>query len=264
MHKQPAYLYKNNQLLYANMAPVSTRFRKMYARPLKLYKGVDNEFTLQLLNNDQKRLNVVGQTLVWQMIDADTTELKLKKVVTVEGSDNANVQVKVSENDIAALKSGFYAYSVYLLNNGQQQILYGDAQYGASIPVEIIENSFPQIYPSVEITDFTISDPPNFQGNSLTSYSSAINARPDLNSNNSALHTAAFYSNDFDGEIDIEVTLEQSISGVTVWSVLETITLTSDQILTYVNFNGIFNWVRFRLKPSTTNTGNIDKILYRS
>lgn len=265
MHKQPAYLYQNIQTLYANLAPIPTRFRKMYARPLKLYKGIENEFTLRLLNNDQKPLSVVGQTVVWQMIDPETTELKLKKTKQVEGADNASIKFIITENDLAPLEGKYYTYNAYLLSDqGKQQILYGDAQQGAAVTVEIVENAFPQIYPSVEITDFTTSDIINYQDPDLSSYSSAIDARPDLNRSNTALHTAVFYSDNFNGTVDIEVSLESAITGVTVWSILDTVIVTNSQAIAYKNFNGIYNWVRFRIRPSETNTGKIDKILYRS
>ena len=76
MQKQPAYLYQNVQELYTDLDPKWMGYRKVYARTLKLYKGIDNSFTVKLMNGDQKLIDVTGKTLWWQLIDRDTAELK--------------------------------------------------------------------------------------------------------------------------------------------------------------------------------------------
>jgi hypothetical protein len=266
MHKQSLYLYNNIIGQYANLPTDTTMgYRKVYARPLKLYKGIDNRFTLKLLNGDQKLLNVVGQTLYWQLLDQDTAELKFVISKPIEGSDNSNVVISISEADLESVKSGFYTYSSYLVDqNNRKTILYGDSQYGASVMVEIVENSFPQVYPSIEITEFSYSENYNIVNPDNSFYSSAIDARPDLNSKNTAIHTAAIYSNDFSGVIEIEATLEISVGSIVQWSTIASLQINSDDKLKYINFYGIYNWVRFRYIPEENSQGTIDKILYRS
>jgi hypothetical protein len=266
MHKQSVYLYKNVINQYANLpTDITMGYRKVYARPLKLYKGIDNSFILRLLNGDQKLLNVVGQTLYWQLLDQDTAELKFITSKVIDGSSNSNIVIPISENDLEPLKSGFYTYSCYLVDqNKHKTILYGDSQYGASVMVEIIENSFPQVYPSIEITEFTGGENYNVIDPDTSYYSSAIDARPDLNSKNTAIHTAAIYTNNFSGTIKIEATLEVSVGSIVQWSNIAELEITNTEPLTYINFYGIYNWIRFRYTPDENNQGTLDKILYRS
>lgn len=264
MHKQPVYLYKNIQPVYADLAPTSMGYRKVYARPMKLYKGIENEFALKLLNGDQKLLSVVGQTVFWQLIDRDTAERKFITSKTVEGSDNSMVMISVSEGDLEPLKSGLYMYSAYLVNDaGKRTILYGDSQFGASVPVEIVENAFANVQPSQEVpsSEFITSENLNYQVIDDSLYTSALSAHPDLNSN-TALHTAVFYNTGYNGTIEIQVSLENGITDIVQWVVLTTVEVTDP--IQYVNFNGVFSWIRFRMIPTTGNTGTVDKILYRS
>ena len=266
MHKQSAYLYNNIQEVYTDLDPKWMGYRKVYARSMKLYKGIDNSFMMKLMNGDQKLLDVVGQTLWWQLLDRDTAELKFKTSVIVEGSMNSHVTVPILEGDLAPLLSGHYMYSAYLEDEtGKQTILYADSQYGASTPVEIVENSFPQILPSQQVlnSEFITSENINYveQDNSL--YTSALNSRPSLNSN-MALHSVVFYCNGYQGTIEIQVTLENGITDIVQWSTLETVLITTSNSILYHNFNGVFSWVRFRMIPATGNSGTIDKILYRS
>jgi hypothetical protein len=260
MIKQAAYLYPNRQDLYSNLDSVGTGYRKMYARTLRLHKGIDNTFELRLLNNDQKLLNVVGQTLYWILLDRETSELKYQTQYTVQGGDNSLVRITIPEGDLESIPSGKYMYSTYLVaTNGTKSILYGDSQFGPTVAVEIISNSFPQVYPSQVVSDFFTSD----QSPYTDLYTSALNAYPEKNNNN-ALHTATFYSTGFDGTVDIEVSLENAIGDIVKWSTLTTQTITSDQTIGYTNFFGVFGFIRFRVRPSVSNTGTVDKILYRS
>jgi hypothetical protein len=253
MLKQAAYLYNNVQSLYTDLAPLMMGYRKMYARNMKLYKGIDNTFQIKLMNGDQKLLNAVGQTISWVLLDRTTAELKCILTKIVEGSDNSLISFTVNEGDLETINGGLYMYSAYLTDDaGKRTILYGDSQYGASVPVEIVSNSFPQVYPSIVLDAFTTTP--------SGKYTSAVNARPELNGKNNALHTAAFYGTDFDGTVNIEVTLDNGITDIVNWATLDTVTI-SNSDLTYINFNGVFTFVRFRV---IANTGTVDKILYRS
>jgi hypothetical protein len=226
---------------------------------MKLYKGIDNTFAMKLMNGDEKLLNVVGQTVWWQLLDRDTAELKLKTSVVVQGSDNAKVQFTITEGDLEPLKSGHYMYSTYLEDDtGKRTILYADSQFGASVPVEIVENAFPQVLASQEVLSSQFTS----EGNGIF-YTSALNGHPDLNSN-TGLHSVAIYADNFNGNIEIQVTLENGHTDIMDWSVLKTMPIVPDSLITYGNFNGVFSWVRFRIVPADDNTGTIDKILYRS
>jgi hypothetical protein len=263
MLKQAAYLYNNVQTLYTDLVSIGVGYRKMYARTMKLYKGIDNSFQIKLLNGDQKLVNAVGQTLFWILLDRTTAEIKFMLSKIVEGSDNSLITFTVGEGDLEAVNGGMYMYSSYLMSDaGKKTILYGDSQYGASVPVEVVSNSFPQAYPSVEITEFTNSENLNYLNPDNSKYTSAINARPELNGKNNALHTATFYSTNFVGKVNIETTLENGVTDVMQWVTLKSVTITDP--INYTNFNGVFTFVRFRVVPDSANAGTVDKILYRS
>lgn len=266
MHKQSAYLYNNIQEIYNDLDPQWMGYRKVYARSMKLYKGIDNSFMMKLMNGDQKLLDVVGQTLWWQLLDRDTAELKFKTSVEIQGSMNSHITIPITEGDLEPIKSGHYMYSAYLEDQtGSRTILYADSQFGVSVPVEIVENAFPQAVPSQQVlrSEFITSENINYVNPDNSLYTSALYGHPDLNSN-IALHTVSFYGTNFNGTIEIQVTLENGITDIVRWSTLETVTITSSNSILYHNFNGVFSWVRFRIIPALNNTGTLDKILYRS
>ena len=237
----------------------------MYARNMKLYKGIDNSFQIKLMNGDQKLINAVGQTLFWILLDRTTAEVQCMISKIIEGSDNSLVNLTIRESDLESINGGIYMYSSYLLaENGKKTILYGDSQYGASVPVEVISNSFPQVYHSTVLEDFFTSAELSYIHPDNSLYTSAVNARPELNGKNNALHTATFYSTNFNGTINVETTLENGVSGMVNWATQTTATITDTDAIKFINFNGVFTFVRFRVIPDISNTGTVDKILYRS
>lgn len=264
MYKQSAYLYKNVQYLYTDLVASATGYRKMYARPMKLYKGMDNTFELKLLNGDQKTLEVDGYTVFWQILDRDTAELKYITSAEVQPQDLGRIVMTIPSGDIETIPNGLYIYSSYLVSpTGVKSILYGDSQYGATVTVEIVGNAFPQVLPSREITEFIPSGEINYQNPDNTSYTSAIDARPQL-SMDCSTHTAVVYSTNFTGTVDVEATLENGVGAIVNWGVVETITVTDMDTISYKNFQGVFTWIRFHIRPDNTNIGSVDKILYRS
>jgi hypothetical protein len=184
---------------------------------------------------------------------------------TLQGPENSLVRLTIPEADLEPINSGKYMYSVYLVDiYGVKSILYGDSQFGPTVAVEVVANSFPQILPSVSITDFFTSDQLSYQQPDTSLYTSAIYADPEKNSNNNALHTAQFYSSGFNGTVNAEVSLENAIGDVVKWSTFTSLSITESDSVRYLNFYGVFGFVRFRVVPDITNTGTVDKILYRS
>ena len=179
---------------------------------------------------------------------------------------NSYVTMQVTEGDLEPLKSGHYMYSAYLENtSGARTILYSDSQYGASVPVEVVENSYPQALPSQTVlsSEFITAENIDYVEPDDSLYTSALAGRPDVNGN-TALHTVAFYSTGYEGQVEIQVTLENGVTDIVQWSTLETISISMFDSIKYHNFNGVFGWVRFRMIPDVINSGTVDKILYRS
>ena len=79
---------------------------------------------------------------------------------------------------------------------------------------------------------------------------------------NEALHTAAIYSTGFAGTVKVQGTLGDNTS--TRWFDITTETLSNPTTPHYVNFNGVFSYLRFVKTNDSGNTGSIDKILIRN
>jgi hypothetical protein len=87
-----------------------------------------------------------------------------------------------------------------------------------------------------------------------------VQGEPDKNGNQ-ALHTAAVYSENFTGDVVVQATLENQVKNQTVWADIATLSLDNETEPRYINFNGVFSYLRFKTE---VDPANISKILVRN
>ena len=94
-------------------------------------------------------------------------------------------------------------------------------------------------------------------------YSESKTAEPAINGNE-ALHTAAIYTSaSYIGDVVAQATLDSTVTESTHWGDVATVTFTgAEDTPIPVNFNGVFNHLRFKTTASPTD--KISKILVRN
>ena len=92
--------------------------------------------------------------------------------------------------------------------------------------------------------------------------SSAIDGKPGIN-NNQALHTIAIYPNNFAGTVTVQGTMVSTSPTDNDYFTITSTELSGTSDVKTLNFNGIFQNVRFKAERTSGTTGRIDKILYR-
>ena len=106
MQLTPRYLVNDKTNLVADLATgIITEYRQVYAKNLKIYRGIDNVLTFEIKNNDQKPvsiLNVYTPKLV--AYDENNTEVLNKTGTIIETSTpskEGQFTVSVTANDVA-------------------------------------------------------------------------------------------------------------------------------------------------------------------
>lgn len=270
------YLYPNKLDVFTNLPDswTSERYRRVYNRTLKLYRGVSNKIDLQVKNSDQKALDISGYNLVFNLINSETKELILQQdFAPIDGSSliRGRLSIALDESTLEDVKPGFYHYTVIKEvrstgTNGNYSVtertpLYIDSQYGTFAVVEVYENILGEPVDSLKVIAFNqynpFEDPKYF-------ISSIIDAKPELSSAQS-IHTFQFNMTAYYGQIIIQGSQSQG-GNPQVWVDVTggTFDLTGESI-TYKNISGKFNWFRIKHLPDTaiTNHGTVDSVLYR-
>ena len=256
------YLITN--LVNATISGYHGRNSKVYDRRLKLYRGVYNPITFTFKNEDQKAQNVSGRNYEFNLIDSESKKSVITRKLDIldDGSTLATkgqARVTLSDGDLLPLDAKFYNYSVREnLDDGSTLITYADTGYTVSGTAEILDGAYPEMKDSIIVdSGFT-----PYLNSATRKVSGAINAGPGQN-NNSALHTVAVYGTVFSGNFMIEGSLLKTPTNNDDWVRISSNTIATLTGITYYNFTGVYDNVRFSYDNDPGNVGTIDKILYR-
>lgn len=262
MQFNPVYLYTNKLDIFTTLSDSwsTERYRRVYNRNLKIFRGVDNRIDIQVRNSDQKASNITGSILVFNLVAQDTQDLVLQKDFTEMDLATGKVTVTLTANDLVNLDNGFYTYSIVKevrtnIDSTDYKVtsripLYVDSQYGANAVLEISGDVYGGVADSVIVDTFSYTNPQTQGENSPPAWytSAIIDARPNTQSAN-PLHTFQFYSTNYTGTVLIQGSLDNQ--GATPreskWVTVSTVDLTTE---TYKNIQGKYNWFRIKHTPS--------------
>ena len=275
MQFNPVYLYVNKLDVFTTPADTwsTERYRRVYNRNLKIFRGVDNRIDIQVRNSDQKASNIAGSTLVFNLVNQATKDLVLQKDFTAMDLATGKVTVIITADDLLDLDIGFYNYSIikevrstvdstdYTVTS--KMPLYMDSQYSTVGTLEITGDVYGGVADSVNVSTFNYTNPFT-QGEDEPApwyVSEIIDAAPNT-SPAYPVHTFQFYTTNYTGTVEIQASLDAqgATPRETKWATIATVNLLTER---YKNVTGKYNWFRIKHTPATNNTGTVDKILYR-
>jgi hypothetical protein len=279
MQNLPIYLYPNSFDVILDLDSTTKGVNQvMYQRDLKIQKGIKNKLRIQFKNSDQKRITISTSTnYVFSMFDVTNQRLLLEKNLEIldDGTTlslRGLAELTLTENDTMDLDVGDYQFSVKYLDPDDNTYLptYSNTYYGVAGHIKISQDVYPVLQPSQEVSSFQKLYNDDIQ--LYQHYSGNIYAYPEYNGN-SALHTVAMYMTNFKGTVSIQGTLYNSPQNSNRYVTLETRTYDDFSGIDYVNFNGIFSYVRLVFTPAKDPLdsdndnpnyyGSFDKLLYR-
>ena len=262
--------YLLNNLVIVGITGYHGRNPVVYDRRIKLYKGVSNPISFTFKNEDQKAQDITAKTYEFNLIDSETKQSVVTRNLTIldDGSTitkKGTASITVTEGDLLTLDAKFYNYAIReVAADNTRTVTFADSFYNAAGTIEVLDGAYPDFLDSTEVNNFTSTTGP------LDNTSGAIDANPGIN-NNVALHTIAVYTKSFSGALRIQGTmvtsgdpdLDNSYFNITAIDQSSPITFTNSTGVTYYNFTGVYQNVRFSWGNTSGNTGRVDKILYR-
>jgi hypothetical protein len=233
----------------------------VYSRNLQVYKGIDNVLEFKLINPDQKPLDVDRYTPKFVAFDENRNMIIERDGVNLQEGDSTAYtkkglfSVTITENDLLNVKDQYLSYNIYLIDFDETKVqTYANEWFDSAGVIKVSSSAFPGPSASYSIDTFLEDN------NSW--YSEAIDAQPGINGNE-ALHTAAVYTDSYAGDVVVQGTLENQITGTTSWADIATETLSGSETEPKpINFNGVFNFLRIKATANPANS--ITKILVRN
>lgn len=270
MQLNSVYLYPNKIDVYTNtLASWTTeRYRRVYNRNLKIYRSVDNRIDLQVRNADQKAAAITNTTLVFNIITREGKDLLLSKDCVIQSNANGRAFVTLTAAEMIDIQEGLYNYSITqevreARDNDEYVVtsrtpLYQDSQYGVVATIEVAGDALGQTEESLELRDFSFTDPANTGDQDPPFYiSSLINVKSHVSTANSVRTLQFYHAGDFTGRITIQGSLDNS-SDPSNWVDIphdsvtpggNTFATDGDEV-TYRNITGKYNWLRVKIGAS--------------
>jgi hypothetical protein len=249
------YLYPNRLDVYTNLESwVHERYRRVYNRNLKVYRGVDNRVEFRVKNSDQKPANISSRTFVFRLIVRETQELLIKKDCELVDAINGRIVLNLSENELLDIEPALYQYSLsyevredrgdyYVVTD--KKPVYVDTQYGANAVIEVLGGVDGEPLPSVEISEFKRYVDPIPENNFF--HSGIIDANAPIVTANS-LHTFQLYFTNFTGRVTLQASLSKGGDPQT-WADIASYDYI-DTNREYINIVGKYSWFRFKYETN--------------
>ena len=257
----PRYLYKNQVDVVSNDIGFSVEYRPVYSRQLKVYRGIDNLIQFRMLNADQKTVTITDTPVIVvfnednvKIIEHDCTVLDDGSTANLKGKFTANI----TEADLLNVRQQYLHYNIYMRGT-TNEITYAGNHFNSAGTIYVDGNAYPGPKSSVEVANFFAEQDYWVAG---SDDAKAITADPGLNGND-ALHTVAVYTDSYVGDLEVQATLDNQLTGTNNWTTVSTLTFAGTETAPVpANFNGVYTYLRF--KASADPTDKITKILIRN
>jgi hypothetical protein len=286
MQKVQSYLYPNRVILIADLAGFTVENTIVYAKTVKMYRGVDNVIQFDIQNADQKRLELSTGPLLTNIklnvMDAGGKALAnspytVTPLAGIKGIGTATIH----SADLADVGQQFLKYTVTATDTSSNTIpLYTDSRFSAIGTIEIVGNATPAARNAVVYDEF-IGDI-NFMGN-VTNHTPAIPCKF-YEAQATRYMNFEVYLKNFIGTVYLEATEQMTISLSAFQNAPRlqsfTCSVATTQTLTFTNVpvvstGGQYNYMRVSwLYPDiwqygsqqnpTTKYGSITKVVVTS
>ncbi len=158
----------------------------VYAKILKLHRGVDNQIQFQFLNQAQKAVDLTGRSITFRLMNAEGNRIFWSKPLDTVYALNGIMQLNVPHSLLADIVPQRANYSLEITGSPDLELpVFVDPASGARGEIDILDSVLPSFVPSRIITIPTGQLFPNNNSNccntvsntSYTYYSSVLSTK---------------------------------------------------------------------------------------
>jgi len=259
MQLDSVYLYPNRLDAYTNIQDWELeRYRQVYQRNLKIYRGTSNKIEFRVKSSDQKFKNIGDTIFVFSIIGTETKELILQKDCVTQDAETGKIYLIIEELDIINIEPGLYNFSLVYENrttidSGAHSVInrfpaYINSQYGSIGTIEIIESLQGEPKKSYEVKEFkfyALIDPKDdyYLSGIMDANSQLVTPQ--------SLHTFDMYFSNYTGRVTIQGSLDQG-GNPHAWHDIKILDFV-DVEREYTNIRGKYNFFRIKHTPNQSN-----------
>lgn len=242
------YIPRQTVVLYSGSSPRS--YQTVYAKNLKIHKGIDNQIQFQFLNQDQKPVDITGKSITCTLMSYDGSEILLRKTLSLVYPLTGIASLDVLSLETLAMDATLCYYSLTIPTGSFEYPVFVDDSAGGRGVIDVVNSVLPKFTPSTQL-ELTVHDTPT-NINPVTYYSTTYIPK------HNSLITVQTALNDYNGTIKFQ---GSATGSDTEWFYLDAEeTYTGYTNIDYFNLEGHFPF--FRIEFASTG-GTVDKVLVR-
>jgi hypothetical protein len=271
MQKISSYLYPNRINLVADVSNTRilggweyiTRWNIVYQNKVKIYQGIDNVLTLDVKNNEQKRIDISEMNLKMAITDVHRKELVIADIVARETTGLADVTIPASL--LSIIDPQFLMFTIYNEVENEDDtvtrtVMYADTQFGANGNMELVGSALPIETPVRIIAQFNPITNELTRPYTVTHFSEAVDMRKP-NQLVAAATESVFFDFNFNKSnalVTIQFTEESVVSTSTVWTDVMAFgvfpgDVTATKEIEYPVYNRNIQWARVKFIQNSYN-----------
>ena len=112
MYSTSVYYFIPRQTVVLNVGSSPRRYNTVYAKNLKLHKGVDNRLQFQFLNQEQKPVDVTGKEITVRIISEDTSATLIKAALVPVLALNGIMELQLMAAELEDIHAQRASYSI--------------------------------------------------------------------------------------------------------------------------------------------------------
>ncbi len=248
MYSTSVYLFTPRQIVVFFSGNSPRRYQIVYAKNLKLNKGVDNKFQFQFLNQEQKPVDITGLEISFRLINYNGTEIILRKSLTGTLMLNGLAEIVLTSSEIENVDTQMCYYSLEIASSGLDLPVFVNSEAGARGVIDVVDSVLPSFVPATEITIPSHAIPNN---NTVTYFSSV------LYTTDNPILTIQPYLDNYSGNIQIQGSTLPDSEWYNIGNVY---TYLGNTETTGYTINGYHPYLRLQF---VSTQGNITQILAR-
>ena len=241
MYSTTVYLYQQKQQVLlpdTSGAYFQRRWQPVYAKKLKVNRGVDNVILFEFINQDQKPVNISGSTITFRMMSTNGDELLIAEDLVHLSSTYGRAKVTLTSEKLDLINEQTASWSLERASGNLYEAVYTDAYSAGRGQVEIVDSVYPDFVESkIMMLPAPIDQPAQSNGNRV--HTSAIYT------SDNTLTTLQLDFDNFSGNVKVQASENQI--GPDWYDVGSQIQYTNQNSRTYINVDGRHNWLRLEL-----------------
>lgn len=228
----------------------SRGYKIVYSKNLKLHKGVDNKIQFQLLNQEQKPINITTKELTFRLISDNGKSILLQKSLTNTLALTGIAMLELTPGEIESISSHLCTYSIEISDGSMNFPVFVSNDANARGVIEIVNSILPSFQSSDVVTIPSSQARP--VGDIPATYFSSV--LPSLKNSTVTIQT---YLSSYTGTIQIQ---GSTIQDADWYNIDDPESYVSSTKTVGSTINGFHPYLRVKF---TSTAGDITKILVR-